>query len=288
MDAFGFYIFYGFSWLISLLPLRFLYFFSDILYIFSVYIIRYRKTTVYNNLKNSFPEKTEDEIGKIAREFFKHFCDSIVEDIKLLHISAKELDQRVQFNNIPLFDELYKKGKNIILVSGHYGNWTWMVRFPQKLKHKPTVLYKPFKNRYFDNFETRQREKYGAITIPTNAAYRKLISYQKNNELFLTWFLTDQCPPEPHPFWTSFLNQDTPVFLGAEKVAAKFNAAVVFMTMRKTKRGYYSVDFTLLCENAADLPYHSITEMHTRALEKTIVEKLPYWLWSHRRWKFKR
>ena len=143
MNAFGFYSFYIFSWILFLLPLKLLYGVSYLLYLFAFYIIKYRKSTVLKNLRNSFPEKSQEEIKILAKEFYRHFCDSLIEIIKLIHISSKELEKRVVFNNIDLFDRLYDEKKNVILVSGHYGNWTWMVRLPLYLKHKPTVIYKP-------------------------------------------------------------------------------------------------------------------------------------------------
>lgn len=288
MDAIGFYIFYAIGWFISLFPMRIIYIFSDILYFLGKYVIKYRQDIIYKNLKNSFPEKTEKEIQKLSKLYTKHLCDYVMESIKLIHISASELDKRVQFFNTDIFDKLYEQKKNIALVSGHYGNWTWMIRFPLKLKQKATVLYRPIRNKYFDRFEKKNREKYGAITIPMGTAYRELIKLNKNNERFLTWFIVDQWPPKPHNYWTTFMNQETPVFLGPEKIATKFEAAVVFLEMRKPKRGYYQVYFTLLCENAADYPLYEVTELYTKKLEQTIREKPDYWLWSHKRWKHKR
>lgn len=267
--------------------MRFLYIFSDILYFFGEYIIRYRKDIIYKNLKNSFPEKSEKEIKLLSKQYTKHLCDYILETIKLIHMSGEELDKRVQFHNTEIFSKLYEQKKNVALVSGHYGNWTWMIRFPLKLKHKPTVLYRTITNKYFDLFEKNNRERYGAITIPTENAYRELLKLHKNKELFLTWFIVDQWPPKPHNYWTTFLNQETPVFLGPEKIAAKVNAAVVYMEMKKIKRGFYQVYFTLLCDNAAEYPKYEVTEMFTKRLEQTIREKPDYWLWSHKRWKHK-
>ncbi|OFY31956.1 MAG: hypothetical protein A2275_16810 [Bacteroidetes bacterium RIFOXYA12_FULL_35_11] len=285
MNAIGFYSFYILSWILFLLPLRLLYGVAYLLYIFAFYIIKYRKKTVLLNLKNSFPDKTEKEIEELARKFYIHFCDSLIEIIKLIHISPKELEKRVVFNNIELFDRLYKENKNVILVSGHYGNWTWMVRLPLYLKHKPTVIYKALHNIHFNEFEKKKRARYGAILIRDQEAYKKLLELNNKKELFLCWFLTDQRPPKPLHFWTNFLNQDTPVFLGAEKVARKVHAAVVYMEINKIKRGYYSVDFKLLVEDASKTLEGQITEMHTRELEKTILKNPAYWLWSHKRWK---
>lgn len=268
--------------------MRMLYWFSDFLYFFGKYVVKYRQDIIYKNLRNSFPEKSKTEINDLASRYFKHLCDYIIETIKLIHMSGEELDKRVTFFNTEIFDILYEQKKNVALVSGHYGNWTWMIRFPLKLKHKSTVLYRIIKNKHFNTFEKNNRERYGAITIPTDEAYRELLKLYQNKDLFLTWFIVDQWPPKTQNYWTTFLNQETPVFLGPEKIATKVNAAVVYMEMKKEKRGYYQVYFSLLCDNAADYPKYEVTEMFTKRLEQTIREKPDYWLWSHKRWKHKR
>ncbi|MFH2095901.1 MAG: lipid A biosynthesis acyltransferase, partial [Bacteroidota bacterium] len=146
MQALGFYITYAFIWTFTLLPFFIYYGVSDILFLVLFYITGYRKEVVTKNLRNSFPEKGEEELKRIRRRFYRHFCDVMLESIKTMHMSNKTNARRFKFRNPELFDELYEKKKNVIRVSGHYGNWEWMVRFPLLLKHANFYLYHPLKN----------------------------------------------------------------------------------------------------------------------------------------------
>ncbi len=288
MQALGFYITYAVLWVITLLPFRCYYVLSDILYFLLFYVFSYRKKVVFDNLTNAFPGKNKKEIKNIAKAFYRHFCDFVLESVKTIHISQKQNAKRFTFKNIEIFHELYKKNKNVVLVSGHYGNWEWMVSLPSKLEHKFLALYKPLRNKYFDKMIIKLRSKYATGMVAMNDTLKVILQHKMKKELIITWFLADQTPPKETRLWTTFLNQETPVFLGAEKIARKLNHAVVFMDIHKLRRGYYQAEFTLLFENAADTKEFEISKAHIKHLENTINKKPEYWLWSHRRWKHKR
>lgn len=289
MKAILFYIFYIFSWILTLLPLKILFIFSDILYFKAYYIFEYRKKIVFLNLKNSFPTKSETEIKHIAKAFYKHFCDTIFETLKLIHLSKNEMKRRVKYNNPELISNYYNQNKHVILVLGHYGNWEWITSLAMQIPHKSISIYRPLKNKFFDTFLHKLRIQYGCEIIPMHKTYQTLIGYYQNKILTTTGFISDQRPViQETQYWTNFLNQETGIFLGIEKIAKKIDAAIVFLKMNKVKRGYYEVDFIPLFENTKNLDPYVITEAHVKMLEKTINEKPEYWLWTHRRWKRKK
>lgn len=289
MEALGFYVFYAINRIVSLLPLRVLYIFSDIFYPVVYYIVRYRRKVVSENLKNSFPEKSENERHIIEKKFYRHFCDLIVEIIKLTYIKNKQLLRRTNFTNPELFEKFYDEGRDIIVIMAHYGNWEWSISIPFCTKQKIAVVYKPLRNKYFDRFMLKMRHKNNCHPVAMSNILREVIYNRKANIRAAYAFITDQTPArkEIH-FRTQFLNQDTPVFLGAEKIAQKYDMAVLFLNMQKVKRGFYKMTMELLFEHSKGLPGHLITETHVRRLEEIIREKPEYWLWSHRRWKYKR
>lgn len=288
MKAILFYLFYSIAWFISILPFRLLYLFSDFLFVLVFYIIKYRKKVAIENLKNSFPEKSHEEIMSICKKFYRYFCDFIVENIKSFTISEKELEKRMQIKNGEYFSEAFEKGKNIIFVSGHYGNWEWTIRLPKEFEHKMLVLYHPLENKYFDRLITKTRTKYGAVMVPMKETYNIVLEHYRNNILTATWFIADQRPRKTYPFWTTFLNQETAVYLGAEKLARKTNAVFLFMNVKKIRRGYYITELTKLYDDSSKTTEHEITLAHTKLLEKIIKETPEYWLWTHKRWKHKR
>ncbi|NBC82170.1 MAG: hypothetical protein GVY19_02200 [Bacteroidetes bacterium] len=281
-------LYYALLWILTAPPFWVLYRISDLLYVINLYIIKYRWKTIYRNLKNAFPEKSEQEIHNIAKRFYRHLGDFVVESIKTMHLSQKKMDKRYKFINPEVFEDIYNQGKHVVLVSGHYANWEWMIYFGRYIKHAFIVIYRPLKSKVADRFMKNMRSKGGAILIPQNDIFRKIIEYNSQGILTTTWFLADQRPPRSNPFWTTFLNQDTSFFLGGEKIANKLNAAVVFLDIRKVKRGHYEIYLDKLLDNTSGMEKFEVTNTYIRKLEKIILEKPEYWLWSHKRWKFKK
>lgn len=289
MGAAGFYLFYITNWIITLLPLRVLYIFSDIFYIFLYYFPGYRRNIVYTNLKNSFPEKSEQEIKTIEKGFYRHLADLFVETLKLTHMSARQIKRRFQIENSEVLKRFKTEGRDIIVVFGHYNNWEWTSATPFFTDHKCVTIYKPLKNKYFDKFINNLRKQFGVVLIPMSNILREIINDRKNGVNTLSAFISDQIPAKKDiNYWTEFLNQETAVFLGAEKIASKFDMAVLFFNHNKIKRGYYRVKVEVLFEHAAGIPEHVITETHVKRLEEIIKENPQYWIWSHRRWKYKK
>jgi KDO2-lipid IV(A) lauroyltransferase len=283
------YLAYGFLRFLSYLPLPILYLFSDFVYFIIYHIIGYRKKVVLTNMTNSFPEKSKEEILTIRKEFFHHFCDSFVETIKLWSISEKEIKKRCHFKNPDLFDIYAEKGQSIVAVLGHYGNWEWMTSFSAWKNYNFLPIYKPLHNKVFDKMYIEIREHFGAKTLAKNDTLRTMLSYKRKNEFTITAFIGDQTPKRDNiHYWTQFLNQETPILQGTERIAKKLNQAVIYVYMKKVKRGYYEIEFLPLFDDPKNTQENEITEKHTRILEEIINRDPAYWLWSHKRWKHKR
>ena len=285
------YIIYGLVWLVGFLPFRVLYLVADGMYYVLYYVVRYRRKVVAENLARSFPEKSLRERKDIERRFYRHLSDFFVEFFKPWHMSAKEIRKRCVFKHAEVLQRYYDQGRPVIGVMGHYGNWEWMTSYALLLN--PAVsfytLYTPLHNRVLDKMMLRIRSRFGAKPIPRNDVLRVILRDLQAKRVFLAAFIGDQTPNVYNlNFWTTFLNQDTPVLLGTEKIATKFNIPVISLTTRKVRRGYYEVEFVNLCENPGDLNPGALTELHTRYLEEQIRQYPEYWLWSHRRWKHHR
>lgn len=289
MQFLGYAVAYIFLWTITWFPLGTLFLIGDLFYLLAYRVIGYRKEIVRSNLKNSFPHKSEAEIIAIEKRFYRHLGDSFIEWFYPLHRSAKQLKPRYVFKNPELLNDLYEKGVSVAGVLGHYGNWEWLSLLPTEVKHKVWAIHKPLKNPHFNRLINGLRSKYGVHMVSNKDSYRKLKSEKDNGEVTMTYFLADQSPQESKiKYWTSFLGQDTPVFLGAEQIAKKLDMAVVFFDIRKVSRGHYEIEFRLLSENPNDEKNHAITDLHVKALEERITAEPEWWLWSHRRWKHKR
>ncbi len=285
-----YYIFYAFVWLLSWLPLNVLYLFSYAIYFLSYYLVKYRRKVVRQNLVNSFPEKSLEEIVKIEKAYYLHFSDIVVETLKLMHISDEEIRRRMRFNNPEVIREFCDQGKSIVLLLGHYGNWEWIPSL--YLNYDGIIggeLYRPLKNKFFDEFFLKLRSRFGTVNIPKNDALRAIVGYRRENKVFALGFIADQTPSKNNlHYWKTFLNQDTPFLTGPERIARSGGYAVIYFDVKKLRRGYYSCDMITVTDDAKKTAENEITDQYVELFEKTIQRDPSCWLWSHKRWKHKR
>jgi len=285
----GYYILRALTWFIQLFPLRFHYIMSDLIFLLIYYVIRYRRKVVYTNLSKSFPEKSEKEISTIARKFYHHFCDSFIETLYFDRISEKEIKKRLTLLNQEILEKFLEEGRPVILALGHYNNWEWNCSWPLNSDYRGYVIYKRLTNKSFNLFYYNMRARFGIIPLERADTYRQLIADQSKSKASASAFLMDQTPRKHEiQYWTTFLNQDTPVLTGTEKVARKLDAAVLFCHIRKLKRGYNRLEFSVIAEHAKETAPFEITEKATRKIEEMIIGRPELWLWSHKRWKHKR
>lgn len=283
-------IIYSWTYLHALLPFRLLYVLSDILYFWVYIVASYRLKVVRDNLIHSFPEKSKKELRKIERDFYHHFCDYFVETIKLLHISDKEMRKRMKFENVEQVKELMKDGNSALMFLGHYCNWEWVPSINLNFKDdENTILaqiYKPLKNKAFDDLFLKIRSRFGSLGIPRYETLRTIVKLRRDQKQTLIGFMADQLPSINNiHYWTSFLNQDSAVFTGVERIAKQTGFSVVYLDMEKERRGYYKGTVRLISDKPSEEPEYQITETYIRAMEKTILRNPAYWLWTHKRWK---
>ena len=276
-----------FLYLVSLLPFWFLYLIADLLFVILYYIMGYRRKVVQENLRNSFPEKSDTERKSIEKSYFKYMADLMMETIKSVSMSEKSVHQRMRCTNPELMEHYFSRGKSIIAAAGHYGNWEMAcLSFGFLTDKRRMIVYKPQSNEVFTNFFNKTRSRFGATMISMRQTLRKMIEYK--NELTFTVLASDQTPTlQDAKHFTTFLNQPTAVFLGIEKLTKVVDCVVVFYKIDLIKRGHYTYTFVPLVENPAETKPFEITEIHVKYLETLIREKPDYWLWSHRRWKLK-
>lgn len=254
--------------------------------IFTVY--GYRKKVIWENLKNSFPEKSDAELHSIAKDFYLHFTDLIVETIKFRTASPECVRERLQ-GDISVMDDFYGSKTNIIYLMGHRGNWELANLFSSLcFTHECIVVYRPLQNTTSDQWFMDLRTRFGAKLVPMDCIFKEL---QKPREKpYVVVLANDQSPNPKTAFWTNFLHQDTGVFRGVETIARRYNLTVLYADFSKVahKRGYYHVDISTITSKPKEVRNNEILEKQIRILEQNINMQPHNWLWSHRRWKHKR
>ncbi len=274
----------------ALLPLSWLYVIGDFLRFFVYKVFRYRVDVVRVNLKNSFPHKSDEELRKIEQDFYRNFCDVMVEVIKFKTIRFDELKRRCYYTpeTINELDDFFRNGKSIIIAMGHNGNWEWAgASYPLYNRHQVITAYRPLRNKVMDADTLKMRVRTGNIMIPMKSVMREMVRHK--NEITATALIIDQKPPKENAFWIDFLNQETPFFKGSEVLSQKFNLPVFWGSVKRARRGKYIIDIRCLIENPGEYNDEgAITAILAARLEKDIIEQPELWLWSHRRWKDKR
>lgn len=277
---------YPLLWLLSKLPMRILYIKSTALFYLNYYIIGYRKDVVKENLALVFPEKTQKERDLIAKNFFKHLSDLIVETIKSFTISEKEIRERFVVTNANILTQYYNNNRSILLMAGHYGNWEWTGILNKLMQHQAHAVYKPMESQQFDALVKTTREHFGGTIVSNKKIVSVLFRKHKMGEKTLTYILSDQTPKLGNfKYHDAFLGIDVPMFTGTEELAKRLDFAVLYLKVEKVKRGMYQATFIPLTDNPQEYPDFQITRMFFDALETQIREKPEYYLWSHKRWK---
>jgi len=234
----------------------------------------------------AFPNLSNAERLKIEKDSYHHLCDMFLEMIKTLTISDKEISKRFKFSNLEVYTDLEKKGKSIALMLAHYASYEWVISMNHHIKFKGFAIYKKIANPHFDKLVRDIRSKFKATLITTKETIPTIQSNEKNHILGVYGFASDQSPKASKAYhWTTFMNIKTPVHTGAEMLAKRFDMNVIFLRVKKIKRGYYEAGFEVLSENSKSVPDYQITDHFLRLVEEQIHEFPAYYLWTHKRWK---
>ena len=272
-----------------MLPFRLLYIFSDFVYLIVYYVIGYRKKTVRENLALALPHLSATERLDIEKKSFQHLCDMFLEMIKTMTISKKEINKRFVFPNLEVYQKLEEQNKSIAMMLAHYASYEWVISMNYYVKFGAFAIYKKIANPYFDKLVRDIRSRFKASLITTKETVPFIIRNKNNKLLSIYGFASDQSPKVSSAFhWQKFMGIEVPVHTGAEMLSKKYDMNVIFLKVKKVKRGYYEASFEILSENAKEVPNYEITDKFLKLVEQQIYEAPEYYLWTHKRWKHKR
>lgn len=273
-------------WLISILPFRLFYLFSDFVYFLVYRIIRYRKSVVRENLALTFPHLSKAERKVIEKKFYHHMCDMFLEMAKTISITPEEMEKRFQVTNIELVQDYAKQGKSVILVASHYASYEWLLTINPKIGFQGIAVYKKIANPYFDKLIRKIRSKYDTELVETRKAIPTMAQNQRDGKLSMYGLASDQSPKLDRIFHSmKFMGIEVPVHTGAEMLAKKYDLSVIMVKVKKVSRGHYEATFLSIADNPHDYKNFDITEKYLKEVEKQILEAPEFYLWTHKRWK---
>ena len=274
--------------LLSYIPFKVLYVLSDGLFYLLYYVIRYRRPIVRKNLIESFPEKSEQEILQIEKNFYHYFTDQVLESCKMTTISPEEVSRRMKFTNVEAADSVLKSGKSIALYIGHYGNWEWVSSIPLWLgkEVRAVQIYHKLRNESMDKLMLHIRERMGAVSVEMRKTARYITEMANSRQVSIVGFIADQSPRKKEVrHFLPFLHHKTPVLTGTEKIIKHYDFEAWFLNMKRIKRGYYEAELVRIHENPKELPDFELTAIYYRMLEQMIQNRPELYLWTHNRFK---
>ncbi len=286
MKNLTYYLSFALWFIISLLPLWVFYRLSDGLYYLVYHVVRYRRRVVYANLRSSFPEKSEAEIERIAKDFYSFFCDYIVETLKFFSMGEKNIRKRMKFEGIDQVKEDFANGRSVSVYLGHYCNWEWISSLGLHLDEQCGQIYHPLENATLDRLFLYMRGRFKAQSIKMDDTFLTILKWKKEGRKNIVGYIADQVPGYNNiHYWADFLHHDTPVFTGAERISKIMDTAVYYIDVERPRRGYYVARFIKIADSLNEHPVFFATEQYFRLLEQNIQRAPQYWLWSHKRWK---
>lgn len=286
MKNLTYYLSFALWFIISLLPLWVLYRLSDGLYYLVYHVIRYRRRMVYANLRSSFPEKSDAEIERIAKDFYSFFCDYIVETLKLFSMGEKNMRKRMKFEGLDQVKKDFANGRSVSLYLGHYCNWEWISSLGIHLDEQCGQIYHPLENATVDRLFLYMRGRFKAQSIKMDDTFLTILKWKKEGRKNIVGYIADQVPGYNNiHYWADFLHHDTPVFTGGERISKIMDTTVYYLDVERPRRGYYVARFIKIADSLNEHPVFFATEQYFRLLEKNIQRAPQYWLWSHKRWK---
>lgn len=289
LNSILYWLLYGLWWLVSLLPMWFHYALADALYVLVAHVLRYRRKVIDKNLANAFPELTDAERRKLKHQFYHYFCDFIAEIVKYATMRTDNIKRRMVFHGTDKVCEILREGQDVALMLGHYCNWEMMTSYPiwlQGIDAGYGQIVHELENPVFNRLMRAVRNRMGSQTVAMQDTLRWLLRHRKEGHPTILAYVSDQVPLwwNIH-HWLDFMNQDTPVFTGLERIARKLNQAVIYIDARRVRRGYYEAEVQVITRDPNSMPEFGITDEYFRRLEATIRHDPQYWLWSHNRWK---
>jgi Kdo2-lipid IVA lauroyltransferase/acyltransferase len=273
---------------LSRLPMWALYAFSAFVYFLAYYLVRHRHKVIADQLAKVFPSKSKAERNALHRRYLKNFCDVLVEVLKSVSMTPQDMVAHVQIRNIDEARKYLDAGKSVMLVTSHLCNWEWLLQgVALQLGYPLDAAYKPLHDQWAERLMLGVRSRFGARLIP---AKELLADFLRRRAVVRALAMNaDQAPVSTDKrYWTQFLGQDTAFYIGAEQIARATRLPLMYVSMRRVRRGYYEGVLHVLWDGREAVEPNGITERYARTCEVDVLKSPADWLWSYRRWRLQK
>jgi KDO2-lipid IV(A) lauroyltransferase len=273
---------------LSRLPLRALYVFSSFLYLLAFYVVRHRHQVIRGQLEKVFPDLSDAQRELIHKRFLRNFCDVVIEVLKSISMTEADMRAHVQILNLEVARRYLDAGQSVMLVTSHLGNWEWLLHgVTLQLGYPVDAAYKPLHDQWAERLMLEVRSRFGARLVPAKELLADFL--RRRGIVRAVAMNADQAPVSTDKrYWTRFLGQDTAFYIGAEQIARATRLPILYVRVRRVRRGYYQVELSQLWDGREVTELNTVTERYARACETDVLKSPVDWLWSYRRWRLKK
>src|ERR1700733_4968242 len=270
------------------LPMRALYAFATFLYLLAFYVVRHRHRVIREQLEKVFPGASAAAREAIHKQFLRNFCDVMVEVLKSVTMSEPDMRMRGQILNLAVARRYLDAGRSIMFVASQLGNWELLLHgVALQLGYPVDAAYKPLHDQWAERLMLKIRTRFGARLVPAKELLADFL--RRRGIVRAVAMNADQAPVSTDKrYWTQFLGQDTAFYIGAEQIARATRLPVLYVGVRRVRRGYYAVQLKPLWDGRETTPPNTVTERYARACEIDVLDRPADWLWSYRRWRLKK
>ena len=262
------------------------------------FLMKKRREIAIENLTFAFPEKTKIEIKKIAKGSFQNLGITFFELFAMSSLSDEKLHQMIDFGDgIDLINTVNSRGKGMIFLSGHFGNWELIAYSVGVFTNLPiTIIVKPQANDFADKYLNKFRTSRGNKIISMYNAAKTIITVVQNKEVIA--LLADQFATKDKDYYVNFFGRPASTFKVVGELALRYKIPIIMGVAIRQKNGKYKAELVeLKYDDLIDLENNAIastdgvfklTERHTKQLEDFIRKTPEQWAWMHKRWKYSR
>jgi KDO2-lipid IV(A) lauroyltransferase len=249
-------------------------------------VFRLRRKIILENLLSVYGGELPCDKKLLIKNIYRNFTFLWFELLQTKKINRKNFDRHFHVHNINIIDKYIKKGTGVLLISGHFGNFEWVMPFFGLKNYHFMSIMKKLKNPYVNRFIINLRQKSGSKIVLKNKALKEGTKLLKQGGIF--GIVADQNAGRKGVI-VDFLGRASSTAAGPAIFALRTGAAVIFTAF--VRRRYGMIDVFLeevplnLNRVKSENRIKEITQAHTKVLEKWILKFPEQWFWMHRRWK---
>lgn len=246
-----------------------------------------RRSITLDNLQKAFPEKDLSWCKQISKVSFQNIGIVFTELATFKYFTEDDFRYYFQIENLDEVIEAHKRGKGVLLLSAHYGNWEILAyAFGLVSKIPITIPVKPQRNKSLDDIINLYRTSGGNKVVSMyNAALEIVKALRKGG---IVAMLVDQSATEDRDVFIEYFGRPASTFESPAALCLKFDIPLFMAFAERQENGSYyikaiEIDHSDL-ENSKEGIYE-LTKRHVNLLEKMVRKHPDHWAWQHRRWK---